>query len=856
MGISEKLPYFCAAHLSNTTMHRTLLVLSAAFAVNFSTAQLDTSVTDTSKFVPLITLSSDDLDSDNDQDVSTLLQSSRDVFVQAAGFNFSAARFRMRGYNSNMFTVMMNNVVMNDPEYGRAIWAYWGGLNDITRYPQIKNGISASEKTFGSLGGWSNISLRASDMRAGSRASYAATNRTYNNRVMLTHNTGMMKNGWAFSVSGGFRWSQEGYVDGTYFNGGSYFLSAEKKLNDKHSIGIAGFAAPTIQARSGIALQETYDLTGDNYYNPYWGWQTQADGSRVKRNARVRDNHRPSVFLSDYWTIDETSKLTSTIYGTFGKTGSTNLNWYDAKDPRPDYYRYLPSYYTLTNPGEANYLTNAWANDQLVSQINWDGLYQANYNNIYELENANGTGETLIGLRSKYIVEELRQDPVQFGYNAVYSKQLKEDLQLSAGANIDFYTSHNYKKIKDLMGGDFWVDVDQFAEQDFADPTIGQNDLEVANKVVYEGDKVGYNYDIHVNTQNVFGQIEGKSAKVDWYGGIELSYTSFWRDGIWANGRFPDNSQGKGEVHSFFNYGVKVGAVYKISGRHYITGNLMYKTQAPFSSNAYVSPRTRDGVVGDLESTEILSGDLNYEVRYPNFKARATVFYSEINNQTWARSYYHDEFRTFINYAMTGMDFLNMGTEIGFDATVASVIQITGAFTTGDYIYNSRPTATITRDNSSEVIADDRTIYLQNYKQGGMPQTAFNLGVKYNSPKYWYVGINANYFTDIYLAPSPDRRTEEAVNKYTVDDPQWDAILAQTELEDGFVMNAFVGKSWKIKERFIRVNLNINNVLNTTTFRTGGYEQLRFDSNDIDKFPPKYGYMYGLNYFAMISYLF
>jgi len=69
-------------------------------------------------------------------------------------------------------------------------------------------------------------------------------------------------------------------------------------------------------------------------------------------------------------------------------------------------------------------------------------------------------------------------------------------------------------------------------------------------------------------------------------------------------------------------------------------------------------------------------------------------------------------------------------------------------------------------------------------------------------------------------------------------------------------MNAFVGKSWKIKERFIRVNLNINNVLNTTTFRTGGYEQLRFDSNNIDKFPPKYGYMYGLNYFAMISYLF
>jgi len=836
---------------------RYFLLLTCLLASSFTIAQIDTTKIDTSD-VPLISLDIDDVnDAGQSQDVSSLLQSSRDVFVSIAGFNFSAARFRMRGYQSEHFTIMMNNVPMSDPESGWAVWAYWGGLNDVTRYPEVKNGISASSMNFSSIGGYSNINLRASRFRKGTRASYALANRTYTNRAMITHATGMMKNGWAFTVSGSVRYSQEGYVDGTYYNSGSYFISAEKKINDHHSINIAGFGAPTVQGRSGIALQEAYDLTGNNFYNPYWGYQTQADGKQVKRNARVRDNHRPSIFLTDYFTIDDKSKLTTSVYTTFGKTGSTNLNWYDAQDPRPDYYRYLPSYYALEDPSTANGLYSDWTNNNTdVTQIDWDGLYNANYNNLYLLNNPNGEGGTLEGIRSKYIVEEIRQDPFQIGVNSVYSKSLSDKLQLSVGGLIDFYTSKNYKKIADLLGGEFWVDVDQFAEQDFADPTVGQNDLDVINKVVRVGDKVGYNYEMHVNKQKVFGQLEGKLSKVDWYIGLEASNTSFWRDGIWANGKFPNTSKGKGEVHNFFNYGIKGGAVYKVTGRHFITGNLLHQTKAPNSRNSYVSARTRDDVVPNLESTSIVSGDINYLVRYPNLKARATLFYSEVNNQVWARSFYHDEFRTFINYMMTNVDHLHMGGEIGVDWTVASVIQITGAFTSGQYLFNSRPNAIITRDNSSEVIAEDRTVYLKNYKIGGMPQTAGSVGVKYNSPKYWYVGVNANFFSDIYLSPSPDRRTEEAIEKYIETDPQWSEIIDQTKLDNGYVMNVFAGKSWKIKQSFLRLNVNVNNVLNNTDFRTGGYEQLRFDSNEIDKFPPKYGYMYGLNYFAMITYIF
>ena len=156
----------------------------------------------------------------------------------------------------------------------------------------------------------------------------------------------------------------------------------------------------------------------------------------------------------------------------------------------------------------------------------------------------------------------------------------------------------------------------------------------------------------------------------------------------------------------------------KITGRHVLSFNGMYKTEAPYVRNAYVSPRTRDQLVPNLKSTEIISGDLTYNVRLPFLKARLTGFYTQINNQTWARSFYHDEYRTFVNYMMTNVDQLFMGIELGFESNITSTVQLTGSFTIGDYLYQSRPVSTITRDNSQEVIAMDKVVYLKNLQLG------------------------------------------------------------------------------------------------------------------------------------------
>lgn len=853
----------------NSLIFSVLILISAT-----TSAQTDSIfVKDTlDNIIPVFTTTVDLLENEQQsQDISGLLQSSRDVYVNQAGFNFSAARYRLRGYSSENTRLFFNGMPVNDPENGWTIWSYWGGLNDVTRYPENSFGISNSAANFGSIGAYSYISALPSVKNTGTRVSYAATNRSYRNRAMYTYNSGLNNKGWGFLISGSSRWSDEGYVPGTYYSAGSYLLSIEKKINNKHTVNLMGFGAPTVQGRQGIAVQETYELTGENFYNPYWGYQTQNDGTQKKRNARSRNNHKPYITLGHYWNISEKLNIQSNFYAITGRTANTNLNWFNANDPRPDYYKYLPSYFLnnqgtldgnqiIENQQEYNKVLEGWqTNDPNTTQLNWDLLYNANYNNLYTQNNIGGEeGNSFTAKRSKYIVEEYRLDPRHYGFNSFGKLTINENSDLNFGLGISNYKSKNFRLMNDLLGGDYWVDIDQFALRDFDDPNQAQNDLQNPNKIIKVGDIFGYNYDIHVNKNEIFSTYSFNKNRVESFFGINFSTTTFWREGKMQNGRFPDNSLGKSEKQTFLNYGAKFGFLYKITGRHLLSINGMYKTEAPYVRNAYVSPRTRDQLVPNLSSTEIISGDINYNVRLPFLKARLTGFFTQINNQTWARSFYHDEYRTFVNYMMTNVDQTFMGIEFGFESNITSTLQFTGAFTVGDYLYKSRPVATITRDNSQEVIALDKVIYLKNFKIGGMPQQASSLGLKYNSPKYWYAGINFNYFTDIYLSPNPDRRTAEALAGYGEEYPYVNEIIDQTKLKNGNAMNLFVGKSWKFYKNnsYLRLGLNVNNLLDNTKFKTGGFEQLRYDASNIQRFPNKYGYMYGRTYFLMLSYLY
>jgi hypothetical protein len=114
-----------------------------------------------------------------------------------------------------------------------------------------------------------------------------------------------------------------------------------------------------------------------------------------------------------------------------------------------------------------------------------------------------------------------------------------------------------------------------------------------------------------------------------------------------------------------------------------------------------------------------------------------------------------------------------------------------------------------------------------------------------------------NYFDHIYLDPNPDRRTEAAVAAFVDTDPQLKDVVQQERLDSGLTVDFYGGKSWRFKYKyFLNLNLSVNNVLNNQNFRVGGFEQLRYVPTDLDRFPPMYSYLFGLNFFAMVSFSF
>ena len=802
-------------------------------------------------------------------DASTLLNSSRDVFNSIAAYNFGSLRYRVRGNDSKYSEVMINGISMNDPETGRPVFSNWGGLNDAFRNSILVEGLGKTDAGFGGLGGLTAYSTRASQYRKQVSLSYAFSNRSYNHRAMASVGTGEMGNGWYLMAAASGRYAGEGYTEGTFYQAYSYFLSVEKRINDKHSFDLTVFGAPSQRGGSAPVVQEAYDLVGSNFYNPNWGYQTiDANGTQIKRNSRVSTYHQPFANLTWYWTPSKKTNFQTSVYYFAGPGGQSTLEWGEAKDPRPDYYKNLPSYYMTnahsTSEIEAQFA--AWMNrDPEVTQIDWDALYNANRNHLFTVQNANGqVGNTITGRASKYIIAERHYDKQQMGGATFFKHEFQPNLIMTGGLALNASRTHYYESVADLLGGDYYYDINKYAENLESDEC--QTDLNNPNHVAYVGDIIGYNYYANRNYGRVWDQIDLLVGNFDVYLGLQAEFTQIWREGLWKSGAFADNSFGKDETHNFFDPSVKAGVTYAINGRNHIVANFAYMLQAPQFRDIYVSPRTRNTIVeGELKSERISAVDLSYLYRSPEFKYRLTGYYNIYQNLIWNRSFYCENVylntttsansytSEFVNFIMTDINQKSLGLEMGAEWNISPTVTMQAAAANGIHVYDNNPVFSVYDDNNAQAYIQNSVAYLKGYHVSSGPETVASLGIKYNSPKYWWVSLNANYMANMYFDVNPYNHTEEGMLHYAQGDIRIEDVLRQDPMKDAFTLDFYGGFSKRYRGYYFLVNVSINNLLNNKSTILYGYEQLRFNANNPDMFPDKYSYMYGLNYFISLT---
>lgn len=854
-----------------------------------------------------------DLQDTGYSDAPTILFSN-DVYSELAGFGFSAIRFKNRGYNSETQDVYLAGVRLNDAITGYSPFSLWSGLNEATHSKESTMGSEVSQYGVGGFNGLTNIAATPSSVRPGWRAGVLTNSSTYRLRLMLTYGSGLKDNGISYAFNVSARLGGNDWVKGVFYRNFAYYAGIEKNWGDVHRLALVTMASPGQRGAANASTQEVYDMMGDNMYNSNWGYQN----GKV-RNARVRNTFEPVTFLKYAYTPADNLAVGATLLWRTGYNGYSALDWYDAQDPRPDYYRNLPSYFSMVDEDydrnseeKAAWAAEMWnprnGNYSKYQHIDWDRLYNVNYNS------ADG--------RSKYAQEERRvdQNDIHATFNVHYVPS--ENLMFDGGINMRLNRSENYKKMKDLLGGRYYLNIDSFAERDFAaNEAKIQNDLDfwIENKrqaeKIITGGKYGYDYLSQVRDARLW--LSGTYS----FGGLRavaagsIGYNGFWREGLVRKGLFAGSwedgsdiiidgvnltkdsngqtSKGKSAVSNFLVGSVKTNLSYTFIGGHRVFADAGYFVDAPTFNNSFVSPKTRNTLVDGLYATRTFSTDFNYQYSGNGIDARVTAYYTTIKGQTKVMSFYDDSQHSFTNFAMTGIDQRHLGVELGIRVPIIDNLSLSGAFSWGDHIYTSIPKMLQTIDNSAEIIrnadvpywhrtpvfarvkdpssgvevydidADDNPIikgYNKHYVPS-TPQICAELALNYNINN-WFLELNGQYFDKSYIDMNPLYRTEFACagpdDKITPQEIEY--MTSQEKFAPVFLLNLSIGKIWYIQNRQIGFSINGNNLTNNKSVKTGGYEQTRLvmgEKHDVYKrFDSKYFYMCGANYMLNIYFRF
>jgi hypothetical protein len=209
-----------------------------------------------------------------------------------------------------------------------------------------------------------------------------------------------------------------------------------------------------------------------------------------------------------------------------------------------------------------------------------------------------------------------------------------------------------------------------------------------------------------------------------------------------------------------------------------------------------------------------------------------------------------------INTRYTGLE-LAMAYEFSPIWTVSAIASL------GQSFYTKSPQVQVFNDNDTNTVPKGKDVFIKNYYLGVGPQSAYTLGIAYNSKKYWFIKINANYFERNFVSINPSRRSIEAAEFIPQNNPQFKQIFDQEKLPSFFTIDLSAGKSFRLQKwipniahtTMLYANIGVSNLLDNKTIVSSGFEQLRYDftNNNPDKFPNKYINGFGRTYFFNIS---
>ena len=653
------------------------------------------------------------------QEFPEIMKTTPNVYVTKQGGGFGDARINVRGFDQRNVAVMINGIPVNDMENGWVYWSNWAGLGDATRTIQIQRGLGASKLAINSVGGTINIITKTTDMNKGGSFAMEAT--SYGRfKSMLSLSTGKMKSGTAITFVGS-RTFGKGYIDATWVDAWSYFLSVSQDIGKVHQLVFTVVGAPQKHGQ-----RDGYYMLDSNMYNKYgtkytrnWGYR----GGEVL-NERVNYYHKPQMALNWYWTISDKAFLATSAYlsfGTGGGSGPLGVNIKDKAAGKSYYYKYEP-------PQNAS------------GQYDWDEMANINaYETLYDTKvNDDGsidTTRTYLPGESKHFIRNSVNNHTWMGVLSTLTYNLSETLTLTAGIDGRHYKGEHYREVRDLVGGDYWVD------KAFGHTVVG--------------DKIAYWNDGIVIYGGAFAQLEYSAGNFDAF--VAATASNTWTKRIDYYNYTPGVGE-ESETLSNMGYNAKIGANYNINEQNNIFVNAGYYSRVPFFRFMFLN--YVNDVNPNLQNEKIISAEFGYGFKAKKFSAQFNAYYSIWDDISVLTGFTADD-GSYVNAFMSDLKETHAGIELNANYAATRWLGLGGLLAIGDWKYANNGEAILYDDATQQEIGKG-TIYTKDLKVANQPQTMAGLFANVNITKSIDFGLTYLYYANIYADFTPESRKNEA----------------------------------------------------------------------------------------------
>lgn len=770
-------------------------------------------------------------DRETEESLPSLLQAGTDPLIRAATFDWGVVRYQWRGYNRLTPEYYINGAQLNNPLTGRIPWYVVNGMSSRIRISQNGMGLQPVDYAAGSLLGSTYLESNAQIDRqqTGALVGYSGSRNAF--RYSCFHNSGTGPKGFAAAFF--FQYTQASNsirIPGSLrsFAG---TLTLEKNSNHRRTYLLLGFA-PQESTKQPAISHEIISITGNERYNSNWGLQEGQVRFAGKRSyqfplAVITHEHRPSPYTR--WRY-----AAAMIAGFQGDDG---LDWYNVPDPRPDYYRYLPSF--VADASLRQNWTNSLQQQPELLQIDWSRIYTVN--------SAGFSGNNFFSKRSRYVLERRLTHLNLFSLNINYHTLVREKIDFSWGIGQQIVSQRFRRKILDLLGGDHYLNINGFAES--MHPTAGQYDLLQPDRVLKVGDYFGPDYDFRFQSTHLWMQWQRSEKKWDWFITAKGSRESLVRRGYVVNGLFPLNSGGTSRPVSWNTGLMKAGIALKWKGRNFIFCQTLLQTTAPLAEQIFLHPRYSHRLIDPTKALASWHAELGWAYRSSRISSRLAGYSTWLQQNSEIQSFYSDQQEAPVNAVVTGLIYLHQGIEWSGSWQLHPDWEMDWAMVHSYNIFWQRPMGRLYHDLTESLLSSE-TIHLRGYRSGTGPQQAFHVGIQYRSSGGWMFNCSINFLDQRWINIQPLRRTASAIASLpTGQSPEkW---VQQEQLPSVGLLHGLVGYHWRVSKIgehpvqmrcFISIrNLPGNNLL------TGGYEQQRMNhgSDGQNLFPNKYFFTTG-----------